>query len=324
MPAHVRLAVISDIHLGHLPPTYGMVFPDEAGRLLDTAVTEINGQADVDGVLVLGDLVDNGQPAELDDVAGRLARLHVPWYAIPGNHDVAFPPNPALLDRRRFYEQLARLGDQGASYADAAQTGGWTAVLKPGVRLIGLDSNVPGDWNGEVDAALQAWLRRTLDTAPEPCVIVAVHHALHQVFTGWQAPDFMGHDWGKFFCGNGPDVRALLDGYPQVRLVLTGHAHVTRVDPDGSRLLIGAPALGIYPMAYRVISLAETEDGWDITWRTQPVADADLHERACQRLEASDFARCYDPADPSHSSRLTAGRPQDQQGTAHLAAPDGR
>ena len=32
----------------------------------------------------------------------------------------------------------------------AAERGSWTTVLKPGVRLVALDSNVTGDWGGRL------------------------------------------------------------------------------------------------------------------------------------------------------------------------------
>src|SRR5436305_14892377 len=155
-PAHasrtapaVRLAQITDIHLGSPGPS-GMVLPSaRVGPLLATAVDQLNDRPDLDAVVVTGDLIDGGQPAALDEVIAALNRLRAPWFAIPGNHDIAHPAGAAahLLNRRTFYERMQAGTPAGAApYAEAATRGSWSALIKPGVRLIGLDSNVPGDW----------------------------------------------------------------------------------------------------------------------------------------------------------------------------------
>src|SRR4051812_44330221 len=172
-PLAVRLAQISDLHLSPPGTSEGMMMLAESGPLLERAVAAINALPDLDAVLVSGDLIDDGTPATLDAAIALLNRLRVPWYAVPGNHDVAFLPSADKLDRRRFYKQiLAAVPDGAAVYGDAPDQGSWTTLIKPGVRLIGLDTNVPGDWWGRVDAGQLAWLQETLDAASEPLIVL--------------------------------------------------------------------------------------------------------------------------------------------------------
>src|SRR4051794_34090246 len=94
---------------------------------LAAAVADANTIPDLDAVLVTGDLVDYGLPAEIDRVIGHLRKLRVPWYAIPGNHDIAWPGSQ--LDRRSFYEQVAAATPDGATvYAGTPARGSWTVV----------------------------------------------------------------------------------------------------------------------------------------------------------------------------------------------------
>src|SRR5689334_2935596 len=307
MDIDLRLAQISDIHMSRQPDD-GMVFQAEAGRLLAGAITQINTLPGLDCVLVTGDLVDKGTPDELADVLAQLANLRVPWYAIPGNHDVAFRPNPDLLTRRRFFEQVAAAAPADSdAYDGAAERGSWTILLKPGVRLVALDSNIPGDWSGEIDATQLAWLETTLDAASEPLVVLMVHHPLHKVFGGWERPEFAGQDWNKFFCNNGAEVRALLDRYPQVRLVLTGHDHVSRIDQFKGRLHVAAPALSSYPLAFRTIHVHGIERGWTFTWQTYTPADDALLAEAQAKLESGTLGQAFAPADPHQFAVVSEG-----------------
>ncbi len=314
MDIDLRLAQISDIHMSRHPQD-GMVLQDEAGRLLAQAIHQINALPGLDCVLVTGDLVDNGASDELDDVLAQLTNLRVPWYAIPGNHDAAFPPESDRLHRRRFYEQVAAAAPAGTdAYDGAAERGSWTILLKPGVRLIALDSNIPGDWAGEIDAPQLAWLESTLDAAGEPLVVLMVHHPLHKVFGGWERPEFAGQDWNKFFCNNGAEVRALLDRYPQVRLVLTGHDHVSRVDQFKGRLHLAAPALSSAPLAFRTVHVHGIDRGWTFTWQTYTPADDALRAEALAKLETGTLALAFAPTDPHRFAVVSEGQTSDQQG----------
>lgn len=314
----VRFAVINDLHLGHPPPPADFVMPEEAGGLLDRAVAALNSGPDLDFALLNGDLINDGTPAELDDVIARMNRLRAPWYATPGNHDIALPPDPSLLNRRRFYERLAeKVPRASGAYAGAAERGSWTCLVRPGVMLIGLDSNIEGDWGGRLDDEQFAWLDGTLAAAVEPLIILAIHHPLHAVFGGWTEPVPVGQDWSKFFCSNGAEVEALLDHYPNVELVLTAHDHMSRVDQRAGRLHIASPALGSYPLAYLIVEIEPQGEGWAVRWETHTdAADPELRERARRRLADSGLSRAYDPDDPRRMEALAEGRPQDQRGSS--------
>jgi len=311
MSVSLRLVQITDIHLGHAAdPANGMVLPDRAGALLDAAVDEIRDLVGVDAVIVSGDLVDGGTPAELADVVARLDRLRVPWYAVPGNHDTAWPPDTGKLDRRAFYTQVARRG----AYGRAAELGCWRVQLQADTALIGLDSNVAGDWVGEVDAAQLAWLDATLAAEAARLVIVTVHHPLYPTFAGWVNPTFVGFPWSNFFCRNGAAVDAILDRYPAVRLVLAGHDHLNRVDARNGRLSVATAGLSSYPLVYRILDLDSAGGRQEWRWETRSPADPALLATARRRFSDSAFAREYDPSDPDEAVKLAAGRPADQLG----------
>jgi len=69
---------LSDLHFG------------AEDRLALEAVERFAAQADIDAVIVSGDLTQRGKPSEFAAAAAWLARFGVPVVATPGNHDTSY------------------------------------------------------------------------------------------------------------------------------------------------------------------------------------------------------------------------------------------
>jgi len=199
----MRLVVqLSDTHIRR---------PGElAERRVDTAAALARAVAAVnalpqraDAVVVTGDLVDSGQPEQYQHLRALLAPLAVPVFLLPGNHDdrdalrAAFPDHGYLRDTRRAYLHYA--------------------VDLGGVRLVVLDTSVPGVTHGEIDAAQLADLDATLATQPEVTTILAMHHP--PFCTLIERMDDYGLQRG------GPGLAAVLARHPQVDRIVCGHLH---------------------------------------------------------------------------------------------------
>src|SRR3989344_2158841 len=127
------VAQISDLHLkAGQRLTYGVV--DTLGALR-RAVDHLNASHPrPDIVVISGDLVDFGRADEYAVLHPELARLHMPCYLVPGNHDTRGP----LLDAFRDHTYLP---------SSAAGPLDWVVDAHP-LRLIGLDSTIPGGHGG--------------------------------------------------------------------------------------------------------------------------------------------------------------------------------
>src|SRR4051812_6746448 len=80
-----RFVVLNDLH--YTTP--------EDRPWLETLVRKLNGIVDLEFALVLGDLAENGTRDELTNAKSILEQLRVPFYTVPGNHDLPpdTPPN---------------------------------------------------------------------------------------------------------------------------------------------------------------------------------------------------------------------------------------
>jgi 3',5'-cyclic AMP phosphodiesterase CpdA len=155
-----------------------------------------------DVLLITGDLTESGQAAEYDNLADILRRtLSLPIYVIPGNHD----RRDNLRARLAHLPHLA--GDQ-----DFVQY----AVEDYPVRLIMLDTVVPGEAHGALSDAQLEWLDRTLAAQPSKPTLVAMHHP--PFASGIPHMDAIALIQPERFS-------AVIARHAQVRQIVCGHHH---------------------------------------------------------------------------------------------------
>ncbi|MFG6443711.1 phosphodiesterase [Microbacterium sp. P07] len=115
-----------------------------------------------DALVFTGDLTDLGEPeayaalrAQVEPVADRLG---APLVWVAGNHDERPAMRRHLLDRDATEEPITGVWDLG------------------GLRLIALDSTVPGWHHGEIDSAQRDWLAGVLAEPAPWGTLLALHH----------------------------------------------------------------------------------------------------------------------------------------------------
>lgn len=276
--SYLHFAQISDIHISSLGD-HDELLSGQSVEILTRTLVDLNKIDDLDFVLITGDLFDRADHVEFSQFQQVIRILQKPYFIIPGNHDRGSIYSDMGLTRHQFAQAFNPQYKERPA-APEAQAGYWSVSVHQYVQLIGLDSTRDEDWGGSIDALQKNWLKGELAKHPDKLVIVAIHHPLHQL-----APIDAHPDWRNFVCDCGPELLALLDGYPQVKLVLTGHHHLTKVDRLGSRLHIACPAICIYPCAYRTFRLRQqSDDCWQVAWQTHPAADKVVQDEAQEMM----------------------------------------
>jgi len=263
----LHFAQISDIHISSLGDHHDMLSGRSAG-FLTNILAGLNRIEDLDFVLITGDLFDTASQLEFDHLQQVIQILEKPYYIIPGNHDRRPPDRGEGLTRHQFAQHFnPQVGARPT--AAEAQAGYWSIAVSPQVQIVGLDSIKDDDWSGIVDASQMVWLASELDQLTDKLVIIAIHHPLHQL-----SPIDTIPPWDKFLCDNGPELLALFDKHSQVKMVLTGHHHLNKVDKLGERFHLACPAIAIYPCAYRTFRLTQQADNsWRVEWQTHNATD---------------------------------------------------
>jgi 3',5'-cyclic AMP phosphodiesterase CpdA len=193
------IAQITDTHISTPDSVNDRHF--RTAEHLERAVAHLNRLAPrPDVVLATGDLVERGEAPEYARLRSILDSLTMPVYVVPGNHDSRENLTRAFADR-------GYLPRQGFLH--------YTVEEWP-VRLIGLDTHVPGAPGGRLCAERLAWLDARLAEAPGRPTLVFMHHP--PFVTGLQAMDAMGLE-------GGPALAEVIGRHPQVERVVCGHVH---------------------------------------------------------------------------------------------------
>jgi 3',5'-cyclic AMP phosphodiesterase CpdA len=263
----LHFAQLSDVHISSLGDHHDQL-SGRAADFLTNIVTKLNQIDDLDFVLFTGDLFDVADQWELGRFQEIIHTLGKPYFIIPGNHDHRAAGQAEGLTRHQFARHFNPQVNARPTAPDA-QNGYWSMALNSQVQLIGLDSNRDEDWGGIIDGPQMKWLENELSSHAGKLVIMAVHHPLHNL-----APIDDDPKWSNFVCDNGPELLTLLDDHPQVKVVLTGHHHLTKIDKLGQRLHMACPALCLYPCAYRTFQLTQQADQtWHLKWQWHNATD---------------------------------------------------
>ena len=194
------IAQVSDLHIkaaGRL--SYRVV---DTAAMLAACVRHLLALPQVPDVVVFtGDLTDFGRAEEYAVLRELLAPLPMPVYLIPGNHDeraamrAAFPEHRYLFQSPQFIQYV---------------------VEDHPVRIIGLDSVVPGQGGGLLCAERLAWLEARLAEQPARPTLLLLHHPPFRTFIGHM--DDQGLE-------NAAGLAEVVRRHPQVERLLCGHLH---------------------------------------------------------------------------------------------------
>jgi 3',5'-cyclic-AMP phosphodiesterase len=194
------LAQISDPHV----TAKGRKLYDRIDTIghLRRAVQHLNDLAPrPDFTLITGDLVDEGSPPEyamLRELVSGLAMAHA---LMPGNHD-------ERGNLRRAFADHAYMPKDGEFLQ-------YTIEDLP-LRIIALDTLVPGQAGGRLCLARLEWLAARLQEQPARPTLIAMHHPPFD--TGIEGMD-------EIKCANGAALGAIVARHPQVERIVCGHVH---------------------------------------------------------------------------------------------------
>jgi Icc protein len=202
-------------------PHLGAPWSDDPEAALAAAVDAVRqtlGGAP-DAVFVSGDIANTPADDEYERARRQLRRLQAPLYVLAGNHDDR--------DGLRRHFELPPTPPGHLSYA---------ADLGP-ARLVALDTQLPGEAGGRLDAERLGWLERVLGEDDHAPTLLATHHP--PLRTGLPGMDAIGIPQ--------PEVDALaeiLSRHPQVQMVASGHVHRAIIGAIAGVPVLAIPSTG--------------------------------------------------------------------------------
>ena len=213
------IAQVTDCHIRDRDTSFGHLVDttETLGRVIDHMLG-LDPAPDV--VLATGDLTDDGTPAQYATLRNVMAPIADRLVPLPGNHD----EGPAF--RLAFADLLpGGLPEAHCSYV----------VDDHPVRLVGLDTTLPGRHDGRFDAEREDWLDEVLAAEPNRPTAVFTHFPPFE--TGLRFMDLAG-------LLDADRLRAAIERHPQVRLLACGHLHRPIQTAIGAALATTCPSTG--------------------------------------------------------------------------------
>ena len=211
------IAQITDTHI-KLPGKLAYRRVDTAAMLQACVehLCRLDPQPDL--IVMTGDLVDLGRPEEYDWLRALLAPLEQPIVVVPGNHDE---------------REAMRAAFAGDGYLPERSFLNFVIEDRFPLRLIGLDTLVPGQGGGELCAQRLDWLENALSRAPGRPTLILMHHP--PFATGIGHMDDIGLR-GRV------EFERIVARHPQIEAILCGHLHRHIQTLVGGRRTVTSPS----------------------------------------------------------------------------------
>ncbi len=173
----------------------------------------------LDGIVVTGDISDDGTADSYALFKSILQPLNVPIFCIPGNHDARKPFRNAF---------------EGKGYLPEKGKLNWQHKLGD-LQLIGLDTLIEGQSGGELDKETLRFLKACLSDLKQTPAVILMHHQPFK--SGITFMDSIGLQKGT------SKLSAILGKYQGELLILCGHIHRNILTSLAGHSVISAPSV---------------------------------------------------------------------------------
>ncbi|MFQ5956681.1 MAG: metallophosphoesterase family protein [Candidatus Brocadiales bacterium] len=292
-----KFAYVTDSHLS-ITGKNGAALKAESVKIFEDVLHQINSMKDLNFILFGGDNWDNtdkGTP-DVDKFLDMVKDLKVPYLIQFGNREASPMPPGDPTDKKEFVRLFRGHGFREGTFW-------WDVEVMPGVVVLGLDTSIRGHNDGAMPEEEIQWLKERLEGNGGKFIIVLTHHLFLPTWTPKEIPR-----WDKnYLIANSERVRPLIEGSRKVKLVLSGHHHVTKIDVINKLPYISSPATVQYPHAFRTFYV----NGNTAKLQFHQIRSREIISLG-RELLIKEKAQEYGPGGFEDVAAYCMGRPEDQ------------
>jgi len=300
-----NFAHVTDLHLDVRGESTWQ-FREKSVPLFIDALRQLSRLPKLNFVVFGGDQIHYGanDKESLDVFQKWMAHLNMPYYILLGNTEVSPVGGSSKLGREDYLKIWSGKGLKPGKSS-------WAFDPVRGVRVIGLDVTVDGKPYGDVGPDSLKWLEAELKANKSKKLIMLFTHQLLMPTT----PMDSSPEWSLWMVRNHEKVRSMLEKYPNVRLVVSGHHHASRVITTGKITYVSDPAIVTYPCSFRSFTVT----GAGIHLKNITLEDQNSVNRAKELLVSDPYAKMYDADAPQKAADYSMGlTPKDRETTIKL------
>ena len=216
-----NLIQLSDLHL--VPPGKLTSKVLDTNAILEETINEILSKKDyfgqIDGLVVTGDVSDDGSMESYLSAYEKLSKLNVPILVIPGNHDLRDPMRKVFHENVQFSKNSSQFD--------------WVFKFDE-TLIIGLDTLVEGENFGFLEEKSLDFLSHKLSNNSGSDLVLLIHHP--PIKTGIYFMDKIG-------LTNTSDLSECLKATNRPIKILCGHVHGVYHGLLGIHPVVSAPSI---------------------------------------------------------------------------------
>ena len=216
-----KLIQLSDLHL--VPPGKLTSKVLDTNAILEETINEILTKKDyfgqIDGLVVTGDISDDGSMESYLSAYEKLSKLNVPILVIPGNHDLRDPMREVFHENVQFSKNSSQFD--------------WVFEFDE-TLIIGLDTLVEGENFGFLEEKSLDFLSHQLSNNSGSDLVLLIHHP--PIKTGIYFMDQIG-------LTNSSDLSECLKATNRPIKILCGHVHGVYHGLLGIHPVVSAPSI---------------------------------------------------------------------------------
>lgn len=286
--------------------------------ILESAIQTANDIKDLDFVILTGDLLQDGEPFNLDMMRFQLDQLNVPYYVILGNHDMsvvhahdAKGPLFPSISKSTFVWAFQNRGFKGTEFY-------WSLEPVKGIQLIGLDSTIPGTWGGTIPPKQLKWLDNELSKNKNKlCIPIAHHNFIEHTEDDFQTTQ-------NFLVNNAKEVRKIFEKHSRnVQFAISGHHHLVSLKKQNNITYFSNPSTTTYPTQYTLYTLSPNSLNYEVKWLPIP---SKIIQEAKDNLLKDDWWRPTGMSNTKEGNQQLLlqfmGTPEEQKGSIPLKPVD--
>ena len=288
-----NFAHLTDLHLD-VRGQSNWQYREKSVPLFIDALRQLGRLPKLNFVVFGGDQIHYGpsDKESLDVFQRWTTHLNMPLYILLGNTEVSPVSGVSKLGRDDYLKAWIGKGLRPGHSS-------WAFDPVSGVRVIGFDVTVDGKPHGEASLEDLKWLEMELKENQSKKLIIVFTHQLLMPTT---AKD-QTRTWSFWMVKNSTRVREVLEAHPNVRLVISGHHHVSKVETTGRITYVSDPAIVTYPCSFRSFSVSRE----GIHLKNIGLDDKAAVNRAMELLVSDPYAMMYSPNAPQKVAAYSLG-----------------
>ena len=245
----IKFAHITDTHVTFTGRNGTSLF-EESFNIFRDIIDQINEMGDIDFILFGGDNINNTDPGTkgFDEFMNIMSSVKVPYFAQFGNRESSPIPPGVALSKEQYAEKMKGHGLDTGRYS-------WSVSPVPGLRILGLDTSIIDHDNGEIPQTELKWIKEEIAEYPNDMIVTLSHHLFLPTWGNRDIPKWKK----KYLLKNYQEINTILEGAPQVKMCLTGHHHISKIQTVNGLHYIESPATVQYPHAFRTITINDNE-----------------------------------------------------------------